>query len=160
MKAGIRSWKSKVRIAVLVFWPVVLGAQAQISYSIDWFTSDGGGGISTGGIYSVSGTIGQPDAGIMSGGNFTLEGGFWSIIAAIQEAGAPWLTVTRTVTNTVIVSWPSPAIGFSLFQNSNLGTTNWFATTNAPVQVGDEWQVTVLPPTGIRSFQFYRLRKQ
>lgn len=32
------------------------------SYSIDWFTIDGGGGTSTGGVYSVSGTIGQPDA--------------------------------------------------------------------------------------------------
>jgi hypothetical protein len=33
------------------------------NYSIDWFTIDGGGGTSTGGVYSVSGTIGQPDAG-------------------------------------------------------------------------------------------------
>jgi len=32
------------------------------SYSIDWFTIDGGGGMSTGGVFSVSGTIGQPDA--------------------------------------------------------------------------------------------------
>jgi hypothetical protein len=32
-------------------------ASAQ-SYSIDWFTIDGGGGTSTGGVYSVSGTIG------------------------------------------------------------------------------------------------------
>ena len=33
------------------------------TYSIDWSTIDGGGGTSTGGVYSVSGTIGQPDAG-------------------------------------------------------------------------------------------------
>jgi len=31
-------------------------------YSIDWSTIDGGGGTSTGGDYSLSGTIGQPDA--------------------------------------------------------------------------------------------------
>ena len=37
------------------------------SYSIDWSTIDGGGGTSTGGVYTVSGTIGQPDAGTMSG---------------------------------------------------------------------------------------------
>ena len=30
------------------------------SYSIGWFTIDGGG-TSTGGVYSLSGTIGQPD---------------------------------------------------------------------------------------------------
>ena len=46
-----------------------LCASAQ-SYSIDWSTIDGGGGTSTNGQYSLSGTIGQPDAsGAMSGGN-------------------------------------------------------------------------------------------
>src|SRR5205823_8159351 len=76
------------------------------SYSIDWFTIDGGGGTSTGGVYSVSGTIGQPDAGHMSGGAYTLDGGFWGIIAAIQTPGAPTLRVVRTSTNTVVVAWP------------------------------------------------------
>jgi hypothetical protein len=33
------------------------------SYSIDWYKVAGGGGVSTGGVYSVSGTIGQPEAG-------------------------------------------------------------------------------------------------
>jgi len=63
-------------------------AQAQ-TYSIDWYTIDGGGGTSTGGVYAVSGTIGQPDAGgPMTGGNYSLTGGFWSLIAAVQT-GAP-----------------------------------------------------------------------
>jgi len=31
--------------------------------SIDWYKIAGGGGTSTGGVYSASGTIGQPDAG-------------------------------------------------------------------------------------------------
>ena len=43
-------------------WLLATGALAQ-TYSIDWYTIDGGGGTSTGGVYSVSGTIGQPDAG-------------------------------------------------------------------------------------------------
>ena len=81
------------------------------SYSIDWFTIDGGGGTSTGGVYSVSGTIGQPDAGTMSGGNSSIDGGFWSIIAAVQTPGAPLLTVTLFGAN-AIVSWPSPSTGF------------------------------------------------
>src|ERR1041385_7115003 len=43
------------------------------SYSIEWFTIDGGGGTSTGGVYSLGGTIGQPDAGgPMSGGQYSL----------------------------------------------------------------------------------------
>jgi hypothetical protein len=76
------------------------------SYSIDWFTMDGGGGSSTGGGYSVSGSIGQPDAGAMSGGSFSLTGGVWSLIAAVQTPGAPYLWVARTPTNTVSVWWP------------------------------------------------------
>src|SRR6267378_4675534 len=88
------------------------------SYSIDWFTVDGGGGTSTGGVFSVSGTIGQPDAGHMSGGNFTIDGGFWGIVAAIQTPGAPTLRVVRTTTNTVVLAWPAPSAGFSLQQNA------------------------------------------
>ena len=39
---------------------------------------DGGGVMhSTGGEFELSGTIGQPDAGAMSGGEFELTGGFW-----------------------------------------------------------------------------------
>jgi len=62
---------------VLAFLLLALVVQAQ-TYSIDWFTIDGGGGTSTGGVYSVSGTIGQPDAGpAMTGATFTVLGGFW-----------------------------------------------------------------------------------
>ena len=48
------------------------------SYSIDWNKVAGGGGVSTGGVYTVTGTIGQPDAGAMTGGSYSLTGGFWS----------------------------------------------------------------------------------
>lgn len=50
---------------------------ALAQFALDWHTVDGGGGTSTGGTYSLSGTIGQPDAGVMSGGTFSLVGGFW-----------------------------------------------------------------------------------
>src|SRR3954454_23873009 len=90
---------------------------ALAQYSIDWFTIDGGGGTSTGGVYSVSGTIGQPDAGAMSGGNYSLTGGFWSLFA-VQMPGAPLLSIALTTTNTALVSWPSPSTGFKLQQNT------------------------------------------
>src|SRR5437870_10542341 len=67
----------------LAFLLATFAAHAQ-TYSIGWHTIDGGGGTSTGGVYSVSGTIGQPDAGCaMTGGNFSLTGGFWAL-AAVQ----------------------------------------------------------------------------
>ena len=49
-----------------------------LGFNLSWWTVDGGGGISSGGVYSLSATIGQPDAGSLSGGEFTLAGGFWS----------------------------------------------------------------------------------
>ncbi len=55
-------------------------AVAQIGgYSLNWWTIDNGGGSSTGSTYSLSGTIGQPDAGNLSSGSYRLEGGFWAV---------------------------------------------------------------------------------
>jgi hypothetical protein len=142
----------KIALLLLATTSTTLLAQ---SYSIDWFTIDGGGGTSTGGVYSVSGTIGQPDAGRMTGGNFTLDGGFWGIIAAVQTPGAPLLRVARTITNTVLVAWPSYVAGFSLQQNAILGSSNWLSVTNSVNVVGGENQVIVSPPAGSH---FYRLK--
>ena len=125
------------------------------NFSIDWFAIAGGGGTSTGGVYSVSSTIGQAEAGPMSGGNFTLEGGFWSIVAAVQTPGAPPLRVVLTSTNTVVVAWPAPSTGFSLQQNAALGTTSWAGVTNSQTVVGSENQVIISSPSGNR---FYRLK--
>lgn len=53
-------------------------AQSGGGYDLTWSTVDGGGAtFSTGGTYSLGGTIGQPDAGTLSGGSYTLGGGFW-----------------------------------------------------------------------------------
>jgi hypothetical protein len=131
-------------------------ASAQ-QYSIDWSTIDGGGGTSTGGVYTVSGTIGQPDAGTMSGGNFTLQGGFWGIIAAVQTPGAPLLSIFRTTTNTVAVTWPSPSAGWSLQQNTNsISSVNWSNVTSGIQDDGTTRKWIVNPPSGNR---FYRLKQ-
>jgi hypothetical protein len=57
-----------------------LAAAAQAQFDLSWHTIDGGGAMfSTGGTFSLGGTIGQPDAGaVMTGGTFTLTGGFWA----------------------------------------------------------------------------------
>ena len=129
--------------------------QAQ-TYSIDWFTIDGGGGTSTGGVYSISGTLGQPDAGHMSAGNFTLDGGFWGILAALQSPGAPNLTIQLTATNTVMISWPSPSTGFNLQQNTDLTTATWVTPSESVTDNGTLKFIIVNPPAGNR---FYRLSK-
>jgi len=125
-------------------------------YSIGWSTLDSGGGTSTGGVYSVSGTIGQPAAGTMSGGNYTIDGGFWGIIAGVQTPGAPLLTIARTTTNTIAVSWPSPSNGFTLQQNtSSVASVNWSNVTATIQDDGTTKTLIVNPPTGNR---FYRLK--
>ena len=57
---------------------MALGQETQQSYELSWWTVDGGGEtFSTGGGYFLGGTSGQPDAGVLTGGNYSLDGGFW-----------------------------------------------------------------------------------
>ena len=74
-------------------------AQAQ-PYEVDWYTIDGGGGASTGGTYSLSGSIGQHDAGgPMLGAGFELAGGFWtgaSVGCNIADVAPPFGTLDFT----------------------------------------------------------------
>ncbi len=45
-------------------------------YDLDRSTISGGGGTSSGGDFTLKATIGQPDAGFMSGGDYEMLGGF------------------------------------------------------------------------------------
>lgn len=64
-----------------------LASAATNAVSLPWWTMDGGGGTSQGGDYSLSGTIGQSDAGpSLTGGEFSLQGGFWG---AARSAAPP-----------------------------------------------------------------------
>jgi hypothetical protein len=50
----------------------------EAEYDLSWWTVDGGGGTLTNGNYSLSGTVGQAEAGaaLVSSG-YTLIGGYW-----------------------------------------------------------------------------------
>jgi hypothetical protein len=59
-----------------------------------------------------------------------------SVISAARPDGrgcAPRLTITLTATNSVLISWPSPSIGWTLNQNANLNTVNWSEVLTTPV---------------------------
>lgn len=69
-------------LSILAFLISIL-ALAQTSggdFEITKSTIDGGGGTSSGGEFSITGTIGQPDANkqISSGAGFSVAGGFWA----------------------------------------------------------------------------------
>lgn len=53
-------------------------AQAN-SFTLDWWTVEGGGGMSGNGRYTLQATIGQPDAGEMRNGRYALLAGYWDI---------------------------------------------------------------------------------
>src|SRR5206468_2214715 len=107
-------------------------------------------------VYSVSGTIGQPDAGgPMTNGQYSFTGGFWALFA-VQTPGGPLLTITLTSTNTALVWWASPSTGFTLQQNTNLNTTNWVTPSETVTDDGTSKFIIVNPPAGKR---YYRLLK-
>lgn len=137
------------------FCSCLLAAPASAQYAIDWFTLDGGGGQSSGGAYTLQGTIGQPDAGSLSGGSFTLHGGFWNAFAFVQTEGPPTLRILRNGAN-VTLAWPNPSVGFQLQESPSLTAPNWTDVNTAPGIVGDERQVSQTLNPGTR---FYRLRK-
>jgi hypothetical protein len=91
--------------------------------------------------YSVSGTIGQPDA---SG---PMTGGFWSLISVVQTAGLPNLTITHSG-NSVVVSWPN-TVSCTLQQNSNLAATaGWTASGYSITTSNGTNSITITLPTG------------
>ena len=136
-------------LALLLAWAGL--AQAQ-THSIDWSKIAGGGGTSTGGVYFVSGTIGQPEAGgALTNGQYSITGGFWVLPQAVQVSGAPTLTIARASPGLATVSWTPATAGFVLQENFNLGTPNW---TNSPS--GTTNPITV-PASG--PVKYYRLHK-
>lgn len=136
--------------AALWIAPFAVGAQ----YSIAWSTMDGGGGTSTGVGFSLSGTIGQPDAGLMSGGPFSLVGGFWGAGVAFQTPGAPMLVVEKVGLNTVRLSWATTDPAWKLQVTASL-STDWSDVVGPYTTEAGNFVVTesVIGPQ-----RFYRLR--
>ena len=149
MKNGL-----KIVLLALAFTALVVRAQAQ-TYSIDWYKIAGGGGTSTGGVYAVNGTIGQHDAGgPMTGGNYSLTGGFWSLIAVVQTGGAPTLYITSSG-NTVTVYWQAVS-GWSLQQNGNLNSSGGWSVNSSWTTSNGTNYLNITPPAGDL---FFRLKQ-
>jgi len=127
---------------------VIIGFHADAqSYSVSWYKIAGGGGTSTNGQFAVSGTIGQPDAGsTMSGGNYSVTGGFWSLISLVQTPGAPTMYLDRSG-SAVIVYWQNVS-GWTLQQNNNLAVpAGWSASGGVTTSNGTNY-LNVANPSG------------
>jgi len=133
---------------------MVLGALSAVAqYAINWQTIDGGGGTSTGGVYSVSGTIGQPDAcGPMTNGPYSVTGGFWALPTAVQTEGAPTLMIVPDTPGHARISWtPDTGTNWVLQETLSLAPANW---TDSPSGYTNPIFVPATLPT-----KFYRLHK-
>ena len=137
-----------LRTAIGLLFLTLIAPTARAQFTIDWFTVDGGGVMNvTGGTFTLSGTVGQPDAGTLGGGS--LVGGFWAVLAPLP----PILTISRSGPN-VIISWPSPSTGFVLQETPDLSASPWNNVAQAPSDNGLSKSVIV---TGPFPPKFYRL---
>jgi hypothetical protein len=150
----------KTLISLAILTALTATASAQV-YGVPWFKVAGGGGTSTGSVYSVSGTIAQADARAtsMAGGPFSVTGGYWAFYA-VQTPGAPLLSIEE-LPGGVRVFWPLPATGFVLDESLALASlppaTAWSQVPVATYQTNaTHISITVPMPVGSK---FYRLRK-
>lgn len=146
----IQGWRLFASLLLLLAFSA--GRVFAQSYSIDWYTIDGGGGTSTNGPYSLTGAIGQADtSGPMTNAQYSLTGGFWVLPVMVQEPGAPMLTVVPAAPGFALISWTPNTTGFVLQESLTLDPPAW---TNSPS--GATNPVTVPATLAAR---FYRLQK-
>lgn len=141
----------KIKFLGLCYLLCSLGAglaQAAEEYTINWYTLDSGGITSEGGDYSVTGTIGQLDAGSISLSNepFSIQGGFWSAsIHLVQSPSAPTLTIEYLKKGVAQISWSLGDSDWVLQKNNDLSEEGWSDTASLesnPVKVpSDEGRI-------------------
>jgi len=106
---------------------------------MEWSAIGGGGATASGGQYSVASTIGQAAVGgPATGGPYDANAGFWEV------PGGPELTIQFRAPDTIVISWPVPALGcFALQETVSLSASPWEDMVN-PVTFADGVdQVTV-----------------
>lgn len=147
--AHSKTWRKLLASCLVSAFCLSTAAQ----YSIPWHTIDGGGGTSTGGVFTVSGTIGQPDArGPLTNGQFSVTGGFWAMPTLVQTPDAPTLHITNAAPGWATIWWTPPSgTNWILQESPSLTTDTW---THSP----SGWTNPVTVPATWPS-KFYRLFK-
>ncbi len=151
--------KISLKITSLLLAALLTPALADDSthdYTLEW-SGFYAGGTSVGEEFTLTGTIGQPDAGTLTGGGFTLTGGIQALLAAVPAPGAPVLCFDRTATNTVVLSWANTPEGWLLERAPALDPTASWTAVPQPWQT-NATSVYVIEPLSAGS-QFYRLRQ-
>ena len=78
LMAGRRMAVAGVAIVIWLAGYLVAQERGSVGYDLSRQTIDGGGAMrAVGGPYELSGTVGQPDAGVSVGGEYQMSGAFW-----------------------------------------------------------------------------------
>ncbi len=140
------------RLIVITGAALSFAALAGGQSTIHWSKIAGGGGTSTGGVYSVSGTLGQADAGgPLTNGQYSVTGGFWALPIAVQSAEAPTLVIAPATPGNATISWTPATPGFVLQETLSLSPTNWMNSVSGATN-------PIIVPAALPS-KFYRLFK-
>lgn len=150
------STSKKLILLALASWLFSPALRAQ-NYSIEWDIIGGGGGVITGGGYSVNSTVGEQVAGgSLRGGSYSLGSGFWSLYdVTTTNQGTPALTIFLTGTNAVLLAWPVSPGSWTLQQTTELASGTWTSLTSTVNVVNGQNQVILPAPPANR---FYRLQ--
>ena len=148
--------KTKILVAAMAVQMALTSytalAQSGGGFDLSWSKVAGGGGTSTGGVYAVSGTVGQHDAGgPMTNGVYSVTGGYWALPIAVQTTNAPTLAIIPAAPGWATISWTPPTSCFVLQQTTSLSPSNW---TDSPSGATNPITVPAVPPS-----KFYRLNK-
>jgi len=142
-----------MKCVLTIFASLLAAASASAQYAVNWHQVAGGGGTISDGQYTINATIGQHDAGgPLTGGGYSLTGGFCYMVT--QMPGAPTLRLFLTSTNTVVLAWSASPAGFYLEQKSALNAVGWSVVTNAVNLVNGENRVII---STLMDYRFYRL---
>ncbi len=127
-------------------------ALCHADFAIPWSTLDAGGGISSGGNFRLSGTIGQPDAaaGGASGRGWTLNGGFWA--QPLPGPGQSMLVILPQTDGSATLQWPAGAAGWKLQRSTDMSI--W---TNVGNNITGAGSINLSPAPGVKR-EFFRLR--
>ncbi len=144
--------KNLILTAAVLLWPAIM-VHAQ-PYALDWHKVAGGGASSAGGLYALTGTIGQADAGSMTGGNYSIMGGFWSFLSVNQTLVRPTLYLSYAG-GIVSVDWQDVP-GWILQENTDLtASAGWLASTGITTANGTN-TLSLANHPGNRFFRLYK----
>ena len=129
-------------LLVFAFLTATASAQSGGTFVIQKSVIAGGGGQSSGGAFTLDGTVGQPVAGTTStGGTFELGGGFWgggtAPAADVTVSGRVLTPDGRSLRNAVV------SLIDSLGVRRTATTSSFGLYSFASVRAGDSYIITV-----------------